>query len=393
MEHLEIAERDQHERQPMNERLDELSRWLSSCSESFSLGKDCFGKVLSLKRSKLDEQIVQFRQFHNQLRTRRHSFDSEVELHENLNEREKEMFRSIDEEFRNFEEKTQNFNERINRLSTRLNEFHLENCHLLEDLEKRLRLYREQLEQNEDLNFSTLQLLINDDEEIPVDLSSYRSLAKELIETENTEDHQEIVQRQQEVELCRERNENFLRHLKFLIEQRTRLLNDYESKRLQLQESFLNTDRLLKQQPTELNVERCQKLLDEHSALPIDLLQSNNEKLIEFYGSNDFNQLYDLLNLPKNHRHSNTTSIFQRQTDDLIENHRLIRERLLHQLEILGQIQEQTVVYENARQTAQETVEAAKDMVTFEENTILPLDNQQIELMLKKYKVCSSNFV
>ena len=56
-------------------------------------------------------------------------------------------------------------------------------------------------------------------------------------------------------------------------------------------------------------------------------------------------------------------------------------------MELLEKIQQQTNKYQLAKQKAENSIEKAKELVTLEENTILPLDNQQIEIILQKYKV------
>ena len=78
MHNFELIEHYNHERQTIKERIDELNHWLLSYTGNSPNSNDLFSKPLSLKRSKLDEQIIQFRQFLAQLRTRRHSFDSDI---------------------------------------------------------------------------------------------------------------------------------------------------------------------------------------------------------------------------------------------------------------------------------------------------------------------------
>jgi hypothetical protein len=85
--------------------------------------------------------------------------------------------------------------------------------------------------------------------------------------------------------------------------------------------------------------------------------------------------------------------IFQRQTDELIENYLLMKEKILQHIQILENIQQQTNKYQLAKQKAENSIEKAKELVTLEENTILPLDNQQIEIMLQKYKVKFFKFI
>ncbi|CAF4555809.1 unnamed protein product, partial [Rotaria sp. Silwood2] len=165
MHNFELLEHDNHERQTIKERIDELNNWLLSYTDKSINSNDLFSKPLSLKRSKLDEQIINFRQFHAQLLTRRHAFASDINTKQNLEQlfdnNDKKNIDLINKSFQLLEEQANQYNERINRLSTRLNEFHLEHGHLIDNYSKRLRLYSEHIEQNDDINFSTLQLLLN----------------------------------------------------------------------------------------------------------------------------------------------------------------------------------------------------------------------------------------
>ena len=390
MHNFELFERYNHERQTIKERIDELDQWLSTYE------KDSFTKPLSLKRSKLDEQIIQFRQFHAQLRTRRHSFDSNVNttvnLEQLLDENDRNRLNTIDEHLQSLDEQARQYNERINRLSTRLNELHLEHRHLIDNYSKRLRLYSEHIEQNEDINFSALQLLFNNDRESPIDQSFYQQLLDELTHTENTEDRNEIEQLNSQLEDYRRQYERFQNDLKLILQNREKILNAYESKKNAIQEWLSTTDRALKQYPNELTIIACEQLLVEHAAMPVEELKSLNQQLIQFYSSPNLVHLYEQLKLDqKMHQHTNTTMIFQRQTEELMENYHSIKERIRQLMEILQRIEQQTKKYQQARERAQTTLEKAKELVTLEENTILPLDNEQIEIMLQKYKVNSRN--
>jgi len=392
MHNFELIERYNHERQTIKERIEELNHWLLTYTDNSLQSEDLFSKPLSLKRSKLDEQIIQFRQFHAQLRTRRHSFDSDINtiinLEQLLDENDKTNLKIIDQHFQFLDEQAKQYNERINRLSTRLNEFHLEHSHLIENYSKRLRLYSEHIEQNDDVNFSALQLLLNNDHESIIDHRLYEQLIKELIETENIEDIHEINQLKNQLEDYRIQYEKFQNDLKLILQNREQILNEYESKKNFIQEWLFTTDRSLKQYPNELTISLCEQLLIEHSQMPIEQFKSLNQQLIQFYSSPNLFHLYEQLKLDKNlHKHSNTTMIFQRQTDELIENYHLIKEKILQHMQILDKIQQQTTKYQLAKQKAEYSIDKAKELVTLEENTILPLDHQQIELMLQKYKV------
>ncbi|CAF1012011.1 unnamed protein product [Rotaria sp. Silwood1] len=395
MHNFELLEHDNHEPQTIKERIDELKNWLLSYTDKSINSNDLFSKPLSLKRSKLDEQIISFRQFHAQLLTRCHSFESDINIKQNLKELfddddddDKKNIDLINKSFQLLEEQANQYNERINRLSTRLNEFHLEHGHLIDNYSKRLRLYSEHIEQNDDINFSTLQLLLNNNNELIIDHTLYEQLKKELIETNNIEDQDEIYQYEKQINEYKKQYETFENNLKLILHKREQILNQYESNKNFLQDWLLVTERLLKQQPNELTIDTCQQLLNEHSNISIEQIKLLSQQLIEFYSSKNLNQLYEQLKLDQHKQHNtNITKIVQRQTDELIENYLLIKEKILQHINLLEKIQQQTNQYQLAKQKAENSMEKAKELVTLEENTILPLDNQQIEIMLKKYKV------
>lgn len=396
MHNFELFERYNHERQTIKERIEELNQWLSTYEKDSQHSDDFLTKPLSLKRSKLDEQIIQFRQFHAQLRTRRHSFDSNinttVNLEQLLDENDRKRLKDIEQHLQSLDEQARQYNERINRLSTRLNEFHLEHRHLIDNYSKRLRLYSEHIEQNEDINFSAMQLLFNNDRESPIDQNFYRQLFDELKHTENIEDANEIEQLNNQLEEHRRQYERFQNDLKLILQNREKILNAYELKKNFIQEWLLTTDRALKQYPNELTITACEQLLVEHEAMPVDELKSLNQQLIQFYSSPNLVHLYEQLKLDqKMHQHTNTTMIFQRQTEELMENYHSIKDRIRQLMEILQRIEQQTKKYQIAKENALNTLDKAKELVTLEENTILPLDNQQIEIMVQKYKVNPTN--
>lgn len=392
MHNFELLEHYNHERQTIKERIDELHQWLLIYTDKSRDSNDLFSKPLSLKRSKLDEQIINFRQFHAQLLTRRHSFESDINTKINseqlFDEDDKNNTELIKQSFQLLEEKANQYNERINRLSTRLNEFHLEHVHLIDNYSKRLRLYSEHIEQNDDINFSTLQLLLNNDNESVIDHTLYEQLIKDLIETENIEDENEIYQCEKQVNHYKQQYEKFQNDLRIILQYRQEILNEYELNKNFVQDWLSTTERSLKQQPTDLTISLCQQLLNEHSKMPIDQIKLLNQKLIHFYSSGNLLHLYEQLKIDKStHQNSNIKNIFQRQTDELVENYTSMKDKILQHMDLLDKIQQLTNKHRLAKQKAEHAIEKAKELVTLEENTILPLDNQQIEIMLKKYKV------
>ncbi|CAM4876988.1 unnamed protein product [Rotaria socialis] len=397
MHNFEVLEHDNHERQTMKERIDELKHWLLSYTGKAKTSSDLFSKPLSLKRTKLDEQIINFRQFHAQLLARSHSFESDINTKLNIeqlfDENDKKNIELINRSFQLLDEQANHYNERINRLSTRLNEFHLEHVHLIDNYSKRLRLYSEHIEQNDDINFSTLQLLLNNNNESAIDHTLYEQLLKDLIQTDNIEDQDEIHQYEKILNECKKQYEKFENDLKLILGKREKILNEYELKKNSLQDWLLVTERLLKQQPNELTILTCQQLLIEHLNMPIEQMRVLNQQLIEFYSPSNLNHLYEQLKLDKNTEHnSNITEIVQRQTDELIENYLSIKEKIFQHMNLLEKIEQQTNKYQSAKEKAKLAIEKAKELVTLEENTILPLDDQQIELMLNKYKSIADQF-
>jgi len=383
MHHFELIERFLHERQTIKQRINELYTWLLS-----SLDPDFTAQPFSLKREKLDEQIINFRQFHAQLRTRRYSFDSDINttinLEQLLDNEDKNSLKLIDQQFQLLDKHANQYNEHINLVSTRLNEFHLEHACLIDTYSKYLRLYTEQIQQNDDLNFSTLELLLNNDQELLIDHTLYNRLIKELLETKNIQDQNEIFEHEKQVKEYKNQYEKFQNDLKLILKNRQVILHQYELIKNQIHEWLLTTDRLLKQQ---LTLHSCQQLLTEHSKLPIEQLKTLTEQLIQFYSSANLLNVYEQLKVSKPRNDSNVILIFQKQTDEVIENYLLIKQRILQYIELLESIQQQTNQYQLAKQIAENSIEKAKQLVTLDENTILPLDNQQIEIILQKYKV------
>ncbi|CAF2636953.1 unnamed protein product [Rotaria sp. Silwood2] len=382
MHHFELIERFIHERQTIKERISELYHWLLS-----SIENDFFSKPLSLNRSRLDEQVINFRQFHAQLRTRQYSFDSDINIKINLEQLfdndDKNSLRLIKEYFQLLNEQSNQYNEHINRLSTRLNEFHLEHTHLIDTYSNSIRLYVEQIKQNNDINFSALELLLNNDQDLIIDHTLYDQLINDLLETKNIEDKNDILEYKNEVNEYKIHYEKFQNDLRLILKNRHLILNQYDLIKNQIEEFLLTTDRLLKQ---TLTIDLCQDLLTKHSKLPIEQLKILTEQLINFYSSPNLLNLYEQLKLSKPVNHSNLTLIYQKQTDDLIEYYLLIKQRLLQYLELLENIQQQTNQYQLAKQIAESSIEKTKQLITIDETIILPLDSQQIIVMLKKYK-------
>ena len=384
MHHFKFIERLFYERQTIKERINELHHWLLSSSKN-----ELFTQSLSLKRSKLNQQIINFRQFHAQLHAHRCSFDCDINITINFehlfDNSDKSSLKIIEQYFQLLEEQTNQFDKRINYLSTRLNKFHLEHAHLTDIYSHSIRLYTEQINQNTDLNFSTLELLLNSDQALTIDHTLYEQLKEELLETNNTDDKHEILRYSQLIDEFKNQYEIFHNDLKLILKNRAFILSQYEVIKYQIQEWLLLTeDRLLKQ---KLTIQLCQRLLNEHSELPVEQFKIITEQLIQFYSSPNLLNLYEQLKFSVPIKHSNLTSIFQSQANELIENYLAMKEKILHYMALLENIKQPTTEYQSIKQLVKYSIEKAKELVTLEQNIILPFDNQQIEIMLEKYQV------
>jgi hypothetical protein len=354
MHHLKFIERIHHERQTIKERINELHQWLLSSMEN-----NRFSRTLSLKRSKLNEQIIEFRQFYTQVQTRRYSFDFDINSSINFEQlfdlNDKNLLQLIDQDFQILNKQINEYNEYLNHFSTYLNEFHREHEYLIENYSKYLRLYTKQIEDNDQWNFSTLELLLNEEEDKHLDQKVYNQLINNLFEKENIEDKNEILELKKQVEEYRIQYEIFRNDLKTILQNRKIIFNQYESTRTSIHQWLITNDRLLKQQTLPSY---------EHSNLSIEQLKIFTQQLI------DFDSSINLLNISK------STSIYQKQTDDLIENYLLIQQRII-------QLEE----YQFAKHNAENSIEKAQALFTLDENIILPLDNQSIEILVQKYQV------
>jgi hypothetical protein len=200
-----------------------------------------------------------------------------------------------------------------------------------------------------------LELLLNEEEDKHLDQKVYNQLINNLFEKENIEDKNEILELKKQVEEYRIQYEIFRNDLKTILQNRKIIFNQYESTRTSIHQWLITNDRLLKQQTLPSY---------EHSNLSIEQLKIFTQQLI------DFDSSINLLNISK------STSIYQKQTDDLIENYLLIQQRII-------QLEE----YQFAKHNAENSIEKAQALFTLDENIILPLDNQSIEILVQKYQV------
>jgi hypothetical protein len=383
MHHFQLIERLRRERQSVKERLRDYHQWCLAVDRS-----DLLSRPLSLKRSRLDEQITEFRQFHAQLRTRRHTFDSDMKgrfhIEHLLDEKDKSDLKIIDRYFQTFEQQADLYNEQINCLSASLNEFHLEHAHLIDHYAKYLRLYSEHVQHNEDLQFSALQLLLKRTNALIVDHTRFEQLRDQVMQTKNIVDVDEISAHEQQVDEYRQQYQMFLHDLQTILRDREDIFNRYDSIRDSIQDWLITTDSALNQ---PISLHRCEQLLDEHSELPIEQFRSLSEQLIQFYSSPNLLKLYEQFKLAQTIHHSQTTAIFQEQTDQIIEDYVDIKERILQLIKSFEQILHLDEQYQLDKQAAENAIDTAKELASLEENTILPLNNQQIAILLQNYQV------
>ena len=383
MHHFQLIERLRRERQSVKERLREFHQWCLAVDRN-----DLLSRPFSLKRSKLDEQIIEFRQFHAQLRTRRHTFDSDIRtrlhIEQLFDEKDRSDWKIIEHYFQTFEQQANLYNEQINCLSASLHEFDLEHAHLIDHYAKYLRLYNEHVQNNDDLEFSALQLLLKRTNALVIAHTRFEQLRDQVIQTKNVVDVQEISDREKQVEEYRQQYQIFLRDLQTILRDREDIFNRYDSIRDSIQDWLTATDSALNQ---PISLHRCEELLVEHAELPVEQFRSLSEQLIQFYSSPNLLKLYEQFKLAQTINHSQTTAIFQVQTDQIIEEYVEIKERILQLMKSFEQILYLEDRYQLEKQAAEKAIEKAKELASLEENTILPLNNEQIAILLRNYQV------
>ncbi|CAF4331619.1 unnamed protein product, partial [Rotaria magnacalcarata] len=103
------------------------------------------------------------------------------------------------------------------------------------------RLYVEQIKQNNDLNFSALELLLNNDQDLVIDLALYHRLVNDLLETRNIEDENDIIEHKKQVDEYKIHYEKFKSDLKTILTNRQFILNQYGLVTNQIDEFLVTT--------------------------------------------------------------------------------------------------------------------------------------------------------
>jgi hypothetical protein len=375
MHHMELLERLHRERQSLKTRLNEFHRWLVSVDETRPCQR-CF----SLIRSQLDEHIIEFRRFYAQLRTQRHSFETNItscsHVKQLFDDNDKQTCQSIDESFQRFEQQTYDYNERINRFSACLQQYHAEHAHLIDHYAKHLRFYSEQVENNGDAHFLTLQLLLKNDHTLMIDHGKYEDLREELLQTNTIDNVDEIDRYDRQLNQYREEYQRFVHDLKRILRHRQTQFNDYESLEEQFEQWLERAEHLLEQ---TFDIVRCKQICDEYSRLPFDRLQSLGKQLTQYYSSANLLDVYEQL---KGTRVLQTTTV-DCQSSAIIDRCHRTNERVRQWLNI-GVLLEQ---HETHRRTAQTLVEQIQQCVQLNENLLLPLNKNELDDIRQTYQV------
>lgn len=259
MHHLKFFERIEHERQIVKHRIEEFHQWLLTALEN-----DWSKAIFSLNRSKLDQQLIEFRQFDAQFQTRRYSFvhdlNSSVNHQELFDEDDRHLLKFLDEHLHILAQQIQQCQERVNPLSICLHQFHQEHACLVDTYSKYLRLYTEQIQEINQGNFLLLESLLKEN---IFDQSTYERLFDELVNQSNIEDENEIIELDQQAKDYQNQYQIFYDDLKILLQNR---------------DDYLQAKRV-----AEETIEQAQTLftLNENLLLPLD--NPSIELLVEKY--------------------------------------------------------------------------------------------------------------
>lgn len=370
MHHFALIERFLQQRQFVRNRIDEIIRWIDSIDE-----ENVFPKKFFLKRTKLDEQIVEFRHFNVQFRTYREIYEKDVKTR-------LQIAKLIDDDDRhrtNFIEKffdktsivVKTFDEKISNVSQLLNDFLAEHARLIENYGKSIRFASELIEKNDDFQFTELFVLFNDEKVFDEEI--YENLRDEL------EKFGELDDEDDQLDEFRENFENLRDDLTSIVRNRQEILNEFDLMKNQIEDWLNNAENTLKH---SLTIELSRQLLIEHSALPIDAFQSVAEQLIEFYSSPNLLNFYERLKFsrPSTFR-SETARIYRDQTDEIVDAYRSMKTRLLQFLQL-----------ELERKAAQDAIEKAKILLRFDETPRLSLDLNEMKKIREDFQSLGDQF-
>lgn len=221
MHHLKFFQRIEYERQIIKERIREFHQWLLT-----EIDQHWTEKILSLKQSKLNEQIDEFHRFEIVFQTREHSFHTDLNSpinHEQLfDEDDQHLLKFIDEHLSILSKQIHQCQQRFTHLSTSLTNFHEEHAAFIDTYSKYFRLYTEEIQEN----FSTLESILKED---IFDHRRYEQLLDDLLNQSNIEDENELIELDHQAREYRIQYQIFYNDLKILLQHRQEFLQAKQS--------------------------------------------------------------------------------------------------------------------------------------------------------------------
>lgn len=380
MHHFALIERFLRERQLLKERLKDLDHYFAN--------PNSFVRSLSFQRTKLDEQLIDFRRYYAQLRSYAQIYHNEIQPRRHIeklfDDEDRKRLIQIEKSLPIAETEANRFDEKINHLSTLLNQFHKEHARLIDRYAKSIRLFSDFIQKNDDLQFDQLEILLKNEK--LVDHRLYENLRDQLFEMEDVDDEEIIENEDDQLEEYRAEYEQFIEDLKLILQNRQELFSEYDFIKNQLEDWLNNVETSLKR---SITLPLIEQYLLEHSNLPIDLFRSLSNQLIGFYSSKNLIKLYERWRQGQTHMSSETAKVFHEQTEEIVNAYEKIKERLIQLKKFFEEIQLRSEEYHNGKERAEETIEKAKKFVQTEEYQMLPLDRDEVRRIEEKFRVKS----
>ncbi|CAF1422502.1 unnamed protein product, partial [Didymodactylos carnosus] len=246
MNHFELIQRLYNETRNVKENIIDCIQWLEKAREQFNI--DFLNKSLSLNRSKLDDQIIFYRQYDAQLRTRRHSFSNIIKTQSqllNVND-ENSQLETIENNLKDLELNSNNYNEKINRLSLKLNEYLLLHAQIIDSYAKQIRQYEYYIKEND---FSYIKQLLSgeNNENYEQKLSLYNQTVENLlIENDgNLIDQDEILTSKLVVQEHHETFQRLISDLTLILNNREQLTKEYNDLKIIIDQWFISSELVL----------------------------------------------------------------------------------------------------------------------------------------------------
>ncbi|CAF1332996.1 unnamed protein product, partial [Didymodactylos carnosus] len=414
MNHFELIQRLYNETRNVKENIIDCIQWLEKAREQFNI--DFLNKSLSLNRSKLDDQIIFYRQYDAQLRTRRHSFSNIIKTQSqllNVND-ENSQLETIENNLKDLELNSNNYNEKINRLSLKLNEYLLLHAQIIDSYAKQIRQYEYYIKEND---FSYIKQLLSgeNNENYEQKLSLYNQTVENLlIENDgNLIDQDEILTSKLVVQEHHETFQRLISDLTLILNNREQLTKEYNDLKIIIDQWFISSELVLKQiEPIPFELDACLERLDKCNLLNkeyqticnnnVNRLKILSDEILCFYTSSNIDSLLDTLKIIfESSTRFNDEQISKNDTNDneqitiavtknIIECYQNMGQRIQSYIDYLTLLIEQIETYKTSHKQAKLCIEQTNELLDYDikQNQIilLPIEQQELDLFMKKYQ-------